>query len=159
MHLRTVTIATTTTATTLTKAITITITTILQSRKRSCCLCEILKPLMAKHTHTHTRDVKQVTLTYTQQNTAYKTWRWFSAYPMSLPPSRRHSTKSRMINCQNMLGKGKHGEQRIKKKHKTSTNNIIKSAFVCVQMNFFAAPHHTHTLTHTRAHLQHMYLY
>lgn len=157
MHLVPVTIATTTAAA-LRKAITITITTILLSRKRSCCLCEILKPLMATtHTHAHTRCKTSHIDLHTAKH--IQDMALIFGIPHVTSPSRRHSTKSRMINCQNMLGKGKHGEQRIKKKHKTSTNNIIKSAFVCVQMNFFAAPHHTHTLAHTRAHLQHMYLY
>lgn len=115
MHLMPVTIATTTAAAALTKAITITITTILLSRKRSCCLCEILKPLMAK-THTHTVDVKQVTLTYTQQH--IQDMALIFGIPRVTPPSRGHSTKSRMINCQNMLGKGKHGGQKIKKNTK-----------------------------------------
>lgn len=157
MHLVPVTIATTTAAA-LRKAITITITTILLSRKRSCCLCEILKPLMATtHTHAHTRCKTSHIDLHTAKH--IQDMALIFGIPHVTSPSRRHSTKSRMINCQNMLGKGKHGEQRIKKKTQNQHQQHNKKCVcMCANEFFCGSASHTHTDTHTGSLTTHVFV-
>lgn len=134
------------------------ITTIVASRKRSCCLCKIVKPLMAKththsHPHTHTGIVKQVTLTYTL---AQKTWRWFSARP---PPRCATRQSPEWLIVKICWAKANTESKKSTHTHTHSRqqqhNKKCVSVCMCVAANeFFCGSH-----TRTQAHLQHMYLY